>query len=118
MKNDDIYSFIENSYFRLMDYEKKGRYFHALTLSDNSPTVVHKKTNQFTYVIFGEGSVWLNGKQRKIQARDYMFIEAGTTHRFVAESVELILFQIHIPDEGRDTDRYIIEGEDYDRFKI
>ena len=47
-----------------------------------------------------------------------MFIEAGTTHRFVAESVELILFHIHIPDEGRDTDRYIIEGEDYDRFKI
>ena len=71
--------FISSSYELIQDYDKRGRYYHTLTPADNSPTVVHKETNQLTD--------------------------------------EMILFHIHIPDEGRDKDRYILEGEDYNRFE-
>lgn len=26
------------------------------------------------------------------------------------------LFHIHIPDDGRETDRQIVEGDDYERY--
>lgn len=114
---DAINSFIESSFERLASYERKGRYFHTLTPSDNSPVVVHKVINQLTYVISGEGIVVLNGVEKKICTKDCFFVEAGTRHSFAALSDELTLFHIHIPDEGRDNDRFIISGDDYDRFK-
>ena len=46
-----------------------------------------------------------------------ILIEAGIKHQFIAHSEKLILFHIHIPDEGRDVDRFIVEGEDYHRFE-
>lgn len=110
--------FIERSYVLLNDYEKRGRYFHTLRPSDNSPTVFHKQTNQYTYIIAGSGRIFLNGVESKIAAGDGFFIEAGTYHRFIADSEEMILFHIHIPDEGRDFDRYIVQGDDYDRYKV
>lgn len=115
---DDIRRFIENSFKRLDLYEKKGRYFHTITPADNSPLVVHRFTNQLTYVISGEGIVSLNGIEKKVQSKDFVFVEAGTTHSFVALSDELTLFHIHIPDEGRDSDRFIVSGDDYERFEM
>lgn len=117
MTDNEITDFIENSYERLGSYGKKGRYYHTLTPDDNSPTVVHKKTNQFTYVISGKGLVRLNGITRQISSKDCIFVEAGTQHSFTALSDELVLFHIHIPDEGRDSDRYVIDGDDYDRYE-
>ena len=114
---NDISRFIENSFKKLDSYEKKGRYFHTLTPTDNSPIVLHKKTNQFTYVISGEGIACLNGVEKRISSKDSLFVESGTKHSFVALSNELTLFHIHIPDEGRDNDRFILNGEDYDRFE-
>lgn len=110
-------SFIKKSYELLGEYEKKGRYYHTLTLDDNSPIVVHKKTNQLTYVIEGEGTVVLNGKAEDIHQGKAIFVEAGTAHQFIAKSNNLVLFHIHIPDEGHDVDRYIVEGDDYNRFE-
>lgn len=107
--------FILNSFDRMQNYEKKGRYFHCLTPDDNSPTVVHKNTNQLTYVLSGSGIVFLNGKPQQIEKDSALFIQVGTTHRFIAITDELFLFHIHIPDEGRENDRYIIDGEDYKR---
>nr|WP_295306046.1 cupin domain-containing protein [uncultured Blautia sp.] len=115
-KDDILREYIQNSYLLLQGYVKGGRYFHKLTPLDNSPTVVHKQTNQLTYVIEGEGVVTLNGKSEKIKKDSAVFIEAGTTHRFNAVSDNLILFHIHVPDEGREKDRYIIEGDDYNRY--
>ena len=118
MINKEILEFMENSFVRLKEYKYKGRYFHILTYEDNSPVVVHKKTNQFTYVISGAGTVCLNGVDRDIKEKDGIFIEAGVTHSFKSKTAELTLFHIHIPDEGRDADRYVVSGEDYDRFEI
>lgn len=114
---NDISNFIENSFERLASYEKKGRYFHTLTPNDNSPIVVHEFTNQLTYVISGNGIVFLDGTEKRICNKDCFFVEAGIKHRFVALSDELTLFHIHIPDEGRDEDRFIVSGDDYDRFE-
>lgn len=109
--------YVLSSYKLLQDYDKHGRYYHSLTPKDNSPTVVHKKTNQLTYVISGDGIVVLNGKEMKINVGSGIFVEAGVTHQFIAYSDELVLFHIHIPDEGRDNDRFIVEGDDYNRFE-
>lgn len=110
--------FIESSYALLIDYDKKGRYYHTLHKNDNSPTVVHKHTNQYTYVIAGKGKIFINGIEKEIVDGDSFFIEAGEHHRFLADSEEMTLFHIHIPDEGRDSDRYIVQGEDYDRYEV
>lgn len=109
--------FIANSYNLLKDYPKKGRYFHKLAYGDNSPTVVHKKTNQLTYVIEGKGRVCLDGIEQEINKNMPILINAGTKHKFIASEEGLVLFHIHIPDEGRDNDRMIVEGEDYARYK-
>lgn len=109
--------YINSSYKLLQKYEKKGRYFHTLSPDDNSPTVVHKQTNQLTYVLGGNGIVFLDGRPQNLKADSALVIKAGVSHRFVATSEKLVLFHIHIPDEGRDKDRFIIEGEDYERFK-
>ncbi len=109
--------FISSSYELIQDYDKRGRYYHTLTPADNSPTVVHKETNQLTSIIKGAGTVVLNGIEKNICEGDNILINAGMTHRFIAQTDEMILFHIHIPDEGRDKDRYILEGEDYNRFE-
>lgn len=115
--DDILRQYMKNSYKLLQRYEKKGRYFHTLTPKDNSPTVVHKMTNQLTYVISGDGIVVLDGKKRYIEKESCIFVEAGMTHQFIANSDELTLFHIHIPDEGRDNDRFIVEGDDYNRYE-
>ncbi len=110
-------SFIKKAYELLENYEKKGRYYHTLTPQDNSPIVVHKRTNQLTYVIEGDGTVVVNGQVKDIHKGMTIFVEAGNTHQFTAKSDSLVLFHIHIPDEGRETDRFIIEGDDYNRYE-
>ncbi len=114
---DETKKFIDSSYELLKNYEHKGRYYHSLTPTDNSPTVVHRKTNQLTYIIKGNGYAYLNDAKQEVHAGTMLFIEAGTQHRFVAISNELVLFHIHVPDEGRECDRYIIEGNDYNRYE-
>ena len=117
MKDKNFLKFIGSSYKLLHNYSKRGRYYHTLKPNDNSPIVVHKETNQLTTVISGTGNVFLNGKEEHVSQGSIIFIEAGMTHEFIATSDELVLFHIHIPDEGRDNDRYIVNGEHYERFK-
>lgn len=109
--------YIDNSYELLQSYNKKGRYFHTLTKNSNSPIVVHKKTNQLTYVIKGSGDAYLNGEKNVLNEGDVIFVKNNVEHRFVATEEQFTLFHIHIPDEGRDNDRYIVSGADYDRFE-
>lgn len=113
---DSLKDFILDSWCKLQKYEKSGRYFHSLTPEDNHPIVVHKKTNQLTFVLSGSGIAVIDGKSIKIHKNTTVFIEAGASHQFIATSKQLNLFHIHVPDEGRDNDRYIIEGEDYKRY--
>ena len=115
--NTSLQNFIYKSYRLMSDYEKKGNYFHNLTPEDNSPIVVHKKTNQLTYIIAGEGIAIINGISQKIKKDSVVFIEAGSRHQFVATTKEMTLFHIHIPEEGRNNDRIIVEGEDYNRYE-
>jgi|GEM_PF-1879247 len=116
MGSDTYKAFVKSSYALLQDYSKKGRYYHTLLPNDNSPVVIHKQTNQLTTVLKGNGKVVLNGEEKIISSGQTVFIEAGTLHQFLVESSEMVLFHIHVPDTGRDEDRYIVEGEDYNRF--
>lgn len=112
----EIDKFIMKSYDMLQKDPNKGRYFHTLSSIDNSPTIVHKKTNQFTYVIEGSGIGWLDGKEYLLKRGDKIVVNAGTRHRFKANDEGMTLFHIHIPDNGRENDREVVEGEDYNRY--
>ena len=109
-------AFIRSSMALLEEDPHSGRYYHTLTPADNSPSVVHDRTNQLTYVISGKGVAYLDGLATDLNQNAAVFISEGTVHSFVATEGELTLFHIHIPDVGRDEDRRIVCGDDYDRY--
>lgn len=113
---DEIETFITKSYEMLQENLGKGRYFHTLRAVDNAPIVVHRNTSQFTYVLEGSGIGWLNGNEQPLKKGDKIVVEAGTLHRFKANKEGMTLFHIHIPDVGRENDREILEGDDYNRY--
>lgn len=115
MTEDLLKEYIRSSWQLLQDHPQAGRYFHELTNRDNSPVVVHRHTNQLTYVLSGSGKAYLNGAEQPIAEGSALFVPAGTTHRFVTDE-KMKLFHIHIPDDGRETDRQIVEGNDYERY--
>lgn len=102
----------------MQNFQHGKRYYHTLKKDDNSPVVIREHTDQITYVVEGTGTVYLNGKGQTIKAGNIVLIESGTTIRFTANSEDLTLFHIHIPDTGREDDRKILEGEDFDRYLI
>lgn len=113
---DEIETFIRKSHEILQENPGKGRYFHTLRAEDNAPVVVHRHTSQFTYVLDGSGTGWLNGRKQPLQKGDKIVVEPGTLHRFKANEEGMTLFHIHIPDEGRENDREIVKGDDYNRY--
>ena len=115
MTENLLEEYIRSSCQLLQDHPQAGRYFHELTNRDNSPVVVHHHTNQLTYVLSGSGKAYLNGAEQSISEGNALFVPAGTTHRFVADE-RMKLFHIHLPDDGRETDRQIVEGDDYARY--
>lgn len=115
MTSSPLDDFIISTYQLLQDYPRRGRYFHEFSSKDNSPVVVHSHTNQLTYVIRGTGKVILDGREQELHEGSTIFVPAGTQHCFLTES-SMILFHIHIPDEGRENDREVLEGNDYERF--
>jgi len=118
MKNNKLGRFFQHSYKLMQNYKHGRRYYHTLTKEDNSPVVIRDHTDQITYVVEGSGTVYLNRKEQNINAGNILLIESGTTIRFVANSEGLTLFHIHIPDTGREDDRRILEGKDFNRYMI
>lgn len=116
MENDELGRLLRHSYEAMQSYEHGRRYYHTLTKDDNSPVVIRDHTDQITYVVKGSGTVYLNGKEQKINTENILLIESGTTIRFTANSEGLTLFHLHIPDLGREEDRLILEGDDIDRY--
>lgn len=119
-RNDEMFKFIYAAYedMEKSSYLEKGKYYHTLKKEDNSPTVVHDITFQITFVIKGNGIVFLDGIGKKISKMDIIMVKPGCTHRFIANESGLVLFHIHIPEEGRRFDRRILNGHDYDRYII
>ncbi len=118
IENNELRKFFQHSYKLMRNFKHGRRYYHTLTKDDNSPVVIRDHTDQVTYVVEGSGVVYLNGKEQNINTGNILLIESGTTIRFVANSEELTLFHIHIPDTGREEDRRILEGEDFNRYMI
>ncbi len=115
---DELKKFLQHSYNLVQKHPQGKRYYHTLTKEDNSPVAIHDNTDQITYIIEGGGIAYLNGQEQKVNKGDVLFIEAGTTMRFIANSEGLTLFHLHIPDSGREDDRRIVEGNDFDRYKM
>lgn len=117
IKSKELGEFFIHSYKLMQTFEKGKRYYHTLTKEDNSPVVIRNNTDQITYVVEGNGTVFLNGNSQNIETGDTILIESGTTIRFVATSDKLTLFHLHIPDTNREDDRQILEGEDFKYYK-
>ena len=118
MEKSDLENFLTHSFELLHNYPQGERYYHTLQEGDNSPVVIHDYTNQLTYIVKGSGVAYLNGLKQKVRDGSIVLIEAGTTHRFVAEPGGLTMLHVHIPDSGRDNDRRVVEGDDYNRYTV
>lgn len=116
--NNEMREFFKHSYELMKSYKHGRRYYHTLTKDDNSPVVIRDNTDQITYIVEGSGTVYLNGKGQNVRAGNIVLIESGTTIRFVANSEGLTLFHLHIPDTGREDDRRILEGDDFNRYMV
>ena len=116
--SEQLDRFVRSSIILLESSAARGRYCQVLSPSDNSPLVVHERTNQLTYVAEGEGVVRLNGIDTMLVPGSHVFIEAGVIHGFKATSERFVLFHIHVPNEGRDEDRRVVSGNDYERFEV
>lgn len=113
INNTLLVSFFRRSVDTLRETPYSAEYFHTLFPEDEKPVVIHKKTHQCTLVLEGKGKVIVDGITRDICTDDIICIEANNTHQFVAET-PLTLFHIHIPFETENSDRFIVEGKDFE----
>lgn len=72
-------------------------------------TVMHKKTNQISYVFSGEGFIIMNDKQYKIKEGSLIFIPKNTAHSFVVNSEKMNVFHFHDPKDYLDNDIFVVK---------
>ena len=87
-------------------------YYQLLKNDSEKPYVLHKKANQITVVLKGEGKAFIDNKTYDIFEDDILLMTNNTRHSFICESGEMELFHIHVPNAEILIDRYIIR-EDY-----
>lgn len=61
------------------------------------PEMVHSKTIELAYVIYGKATGFINGKKILLKKGDYLIIPAGTPHRFEAGRAGLEAVSIFAP---------------------
>lgn len=87
-------------------------YYQLLKNDSEKPYVLHKKANQITVLLKGEGKAFIDDKIYDIFEDDILLMTSNTKHSFICESNEMELFHIHVPNAEILNDRYIIR-EDY-----
>ncbi|WOO40003.1 cupin domain-containing protein [Rubellicoccus peritrichatus] len=68
----------------------------------------HKIAEELYYVIEGQGSAILNGKEHVLQSGDFLRLPPETTHGFVTREDALVMLNIHTPGSRPDHDVYFV----------
>ncbi|TBX05620.1 cupin domain-containing protein [Clostridium perfringens] len=95
------------SFFEKIFLLNKGE-VQILTENSKKPLVVHKKTEQITYVYEGCGLVFLNNKKIDINEGNLILISKGTEHSFVCNEGKLNLIHFHYPKDNIEKDIEIL----------
>ena len=61
------------------------------------PSIMHKKTDEFVYIISGSANVYLNSASYKVRTGDYMVIPHGVVHRFVTGNKPMVALSVFSP---------------------
>ncbi|HBB65873.1 MAG: hypothetical protein A2X28_09805 [Elusimicrobia bacterium GWA2_56_46] len=63
----------------------------------NIPYIVHKKTEEFVYILKGKAKAYLGNKSFNVSSGDYLSIPAGVKHRFVTGKDPIIALSVFCP---------------------
>lgn len=103
---------VEND-FKHDFFKSIGSELQELQKMDDAPLVMHKLTNQITYVVKGEGIAVLGDEIRTISEGHILAIPRKMQHCFKCVGQLLILQHYHWPQDYLETDRVILQ-EDFD----
>lgn len=88
-----------------------------LKINEPAPLVLHRHSNQLTYIKQGLGLVALNGKVSRVTSWDLILIPAQMSHAFLTVKGEMILLHYYWPKIKKE-DREIVENVFRDWNKI
>ena len=75
----------------------------TLRAHSDTPCLVHKHTNEFTFVLRGRVDVFMDGRRYSLKGKDMLLIPAGAAHRIKTgeHSVEVLALFSPIVDMAR-----------------
>ncbi len=80
-----------------------------LTDESERPLVIHHQTKQITYVLKGQGKIYLDADIHYISEGNLILIDQNTPHSFAGYDEELQLVHWHWPENQVDTDRNVLK---------
>ena len=95
----------ENNNFRKVIYT--GKYSQLVVMSiapgEEIGEEVHPQTDQFLFLVMGQGQVVIEGQSSNFEKKDAVFVPAGLKHNFVNTGDEdLKLYTVYSPPEHKD----------------
>lgn len=111
MNNFQILKINKNAIKNIEELFKLNGEIMILTKNSDKPLVFHKQTNQMSFVISGNGIVYLNNEKFEVKNGDLIIIPIMTKHSFVAISNEFKLGYIHWPLDYIKEDRFIDKND-------
>jgi quercetin dioxygenase-like cupin family protein len=85
---------------------------YRVTISPRQRTRVsyHRIAEEYYYVLSGNGTAILDGREHPLAPGDFLRLPPGTTHGFVAGDEPLVMLDIHTPGSRPDRDVYFTDG--------
>lgn len=89
--------------------ERFSAYVVSIQPSQVKKSSYHKKGEELYYVLSGEGTAVLNGRDYKLKQGCFFRVPPGTIHQFTAGDKALCMLNFHSPPVFADKDTYFIE---------
>ena len=97
----------------LIEPEEEGAgTVYRVTIGPGERTRVsyHSLAEEYYYVLSGQGTAILDGREYVLASGDFLRLPPGTTHGFVAGDEPLVMLDIHTPGSRPDRDVYFVDG--------
>ena len=76
----------------------------------------HRVAEEYYFVLQGQGTALLDGREYLLEAGDFLRLPPGVTHGFIAADSPLEMLNIHTPGCRPDRDTYFADGQPPEGF--
>lgn len=91
------------------DEERAGTVYRVVIgAGTTTSTSYHARAEEYYYVLAGEGTLVLEGRDVPVAAGDFLRLPPGLTHAFVTAAVPLELLNVHTPGCRPDRDTFFV----------